>query len=259
MNSMTEDLNEDPAPAAWFEDDSFWKASFPCLFPDEKFASAEEQVSQLPKLVGSPFFRVLDLCCGPGRHAIALAKQGALVTGVDRSSFLLEKARSRAGSEKIEWIQEDVRTFVRPGKFDLVINMFTSFGYFESAKEDLIVLRNAYDSLRPGGFFVIDLRGKEILARDFAPRVVEERPDGSILVEKREIIQDWCRIKVQWLLIQNDQITRVEFDLALYSGRELTNLLQAAGFRSIRLYGTWQGAPYDLNAERLIAVAAKPV
>jgi hypothetical protein len=71
---MTEDADEDPAPAAWFEDDSFWKASFPCLFPDEKFASAEEQVSQLPKLVGSPFFRVLDLCCGPGRHAIALAR-----------------------------------------------------------------------------------------------------------------------------------------------------------------------------------------
>jgi hypothetical protein len=79
-----------------------------------------------------------------------------------------------------------------------------------------------------------------------------------MLVEKREIIQDWCRIKVQWLLIQNNEITRVEFDHALYSGRELTDLLRATGFKSVRLYGTWQGAPYDLNAERLIAVAAKP-
>ncbi|MGA8659534.1 MAG: class I SAM-dependent methyltransferase [Chthoniobacterales bacterium] len=192
------------------------------------------------------------------RHAIPLAKQGALVTGVDRSSFLLEKARARAGSEKIEWIQEDMRTFVRPGQFDLVINLWTSFGYFENAEEDLVVLRNAYDCLLPGGFFVVDLLGKEVLARKFAPRSVEERPDGSMLVEKREIIQDWGRIKVQWLLIQNDQITRVKFDHALYSGRELTDLLRAAGFKSVRLYGTWQGAPYDLNAERLIAVAAKP-
>jgi SAM-dependent methyltransferase len=253
MNSMTEG-----AQVPWFEDDSFWESAFPCLFPEERFASAEEQVSQLAKLIGSPFSRVLDLCCGPGRHAIPLAKQGALVTGVDRSSFLLEKARSRAGSEKIEWIQEDMRAFVRPGQFDLVINLWTSFGYFGSPEEDLIVLRNAYRSLRPAGFFVIDLLGKEVLARKFAPRAVEERPDGSMLVEKREIIQDWCRIKVQWLLIQNDQITRVEFDHALYSGRELTELLRAAGFKSVRLYGTWQGAPYDLNAERLIAVAAKP-
>lgn len=251
---MTEGADQDP----WFEDDSFWESAFPCLFPEEKFASAEEQVSQLPKLIGSPFSRVLDLCCGPGRHAIPLAKQGALVTGVDRSSFLLEKARSRAGSEKIEWIQEDMRAFVRPGQFDVVINLWTSFGYFGSAEEDLIVLRNAYDSLRAGGFFVIDLLGKEVLARKFASRAVEERPDGSMLVEKREIIQDWCRIKVQWLLIQNDQITRVEFDHALYSGRELTDLLRAASFKSVRLYGTWQGAPYDSNSERLIAVAAKP-
>jgi SAM-dependent methyltransferase len=259
MNWATERADQDPAPAAWFEDDSFWESSFPCLFPDEKFASAEEQVSQLPKLTGSPFSRVLDLCCGPGRHAIPLAKQGALVTGVDRSSFLLEKARSRAGSEKIEWIHEDVRTFVRPGQYELVINLWTSFGYFESAEEDLIVLRNAHSSLRPAGFFVIDLLGKEIVARKFAPKAVEERSDGSILVEKREIVQDWCRIKVQWLLIQNNHITRVEFDHALYSGRELTDLLRAAGFKSVRLYGTWQGTPYDLNAERLIAVATKPV
>ena len=151
-----------------------------------------------------------------------------------------------------------MRTFVRPGQFDLVINLWTSFGYFESAEEDLLVLRNAYRSLRPGGSFVIDLLGKEILARKFASSAVEERPDGSVLVQKRQITQDWCRIKVQWLLIQNDQITRVEFDHALYSGRELTDLLRGAGFESVRLFGTWEGAPYDLNAKRLIAVAAKP-
>jgi SAM-dependent methyltransferase len=258
MNATTEGIDQDPAPTAWFEDDSFWESSFPYLFSDEKFASAEEQVSQLAKLTGSPFSRVLDLCCGPGRHAIPLAKQGALVTGVDRSSFLLEKARSRAGSEGIEWVQEDMRTFVRPSQFDLVINLFTSFGYFGSAEEDLAVLRNAYSSLVPGGFFAIDLMGKEILARRFTPSTVEEQPDGSVLVQKREIIQDWGRIKVQWLLIQHNQVTRIKFDHALYSGRELTDLLRAAGFENVRLSGTWQGAPYDVDAERLIAVAAKP-
>lgn len=261
MNSTTEGADQDSAPTTWFEDDSFWESSFPFLFPDEKFALAEEQVCQLSKLTGSPFSRVLDLCCGPGRHAIPLAKRGALVTGVDRSSFLLEKAKSRAESEKLEikWIREDMRTFARPGQFDLVINLFTSFGYFASAEENLIVLRNAYSSLLPGGFFVIDLMGKEVLARRFVPSAVEELPDGSILVQRREITRDWQRIKVQCLHIQNNQVTRFEFDHALYSGRELADLLRAAGFENVRLSGTWQDDPYDFNAERLIAVAAKPV
>jgi len=243
----------------WFEDESFWELSFPYVFPDEKFVSAEEQVNQIVKLTGSPFSHVLDLCCGPGRHAIPLAQLGARVTGVDRSPFLLEKARSRAESHnlQIEWIQQDMRTFVRPKQFDLVINLFTSFGYFGTTEEDLAVLRNAYESSVPGGFFLIDIVGKEILARKFAPSAVDEQPDGSVLVQKREITGDWYRVKTQWLLIQKNQVTRLEFDHALYSGRELVDLLRAAGFEDVKLYGTWEGGPYDLNAERLIAVAHK--
>ena len=243
----------------WFEDESFWELSFPYLFPDEKFVSAEEQVNQIVKLTGSPFSRVLDLCCGPGRHAIPLAQQGARVTGVDRSPYLLEKARSRAESDnlQIEWIQQDMRTFVRPEQFDLVLNLFTSFGYFGTVEEDLAVLRNAYESMIPGGFFVIDIAGKEIVARKYAPSSVDEQPDGNILVRKWEIIGDWDRIKAQWLLIQNNQVTCLEFDHALYSGRELGDLLRTAGFENVKLCGTWEGGPYDLNAERLIAVAHK--
>jgi SAM-dependent methyltransferase len=127
--------------------------------------------------------RVLDLGCGPGRHSIPLAKQGAQVTGVDRSPFLLEKARSRAELEKlnIEWVQADMRSFVRPGGFELVLNLFTSFGYFGDVEEDLTVLRNVFHSLAPGGFFIIDVMGKEIVARGFAPSEVRKQPDGSPL------------------------------------------------------------------------------
>jgi hypothetical protein len=109
----------------------------------------------------------------------------------------------------------------------------------------------------PGGFFVIDIAGKEIVARKYAPSSVDEQPDGNILVRKWEIIGDWDRAKAQWLLIQNNQVTRLEFDHALYSGRELGDLLRTAGFENVKLCGTWEGGPYDLNAERLIAVAHK--
>jgi SAM-dependent methyltransferase len=246
-------------PSAWFEDESFWELVFPHMFPDKSFAAAEEQVGYFSELTGSPFSRVLDLCCGPGRHSIPLARRGAAVTGVDRSSFLLKKAGARAESEnlKIEWIPEDMRTFVRPGQFDLAISLFTSFGYFEKEEDNLSVLRNIHSSLVPGGWFIVDVLGKEILARRFAPSGVEEYPDGTMMMERREIIADWSRIRATWILIQNNQATRWVVNTALYSGQELASLLRNAGFKDVRLYGTWKGGPYDLNAERLIAVAAK--
>jgi SAM-dependent methyltransferase len=245
-------------PSAWFEDESFWEMSFPFMFPNESFLAAEEQVSRFTELTGAPYSRVLDFCCGPGRHAIPLARRGAQVTGVDRSSFLLNKAASRAKAEnlRIEWVQEDMRTFVRPARFDLAISLFTSFGYFDE-QENLVVLGNILRSLASSGFFIVDLMSKEILARRFAPCGIEEQPDGSILVQKREITDDWSRIKATWILIQNNQATRWVLNTALYSGQELANLLRTAGFADVRLYGNWQGAPYDLNAERLIAVAGK--
>jgi SAM-dependent methyltransferase len=259
MNHIAEGANNDSSSAIWFQDDAFWESVFPFMFAEGKFAAAEEEVSKLQNLIGSSFVRVLDLCCGPGRHAIPLDKQGAQVTGVDLSAFLLEKARSRAKAEEcsIEWVREDMRTFVRPGQFDLVVNLFTSFGYFGSDDENLSVLRNAFRCLVDGGFFVMDLIGKEVLARRFASSAFEECPDGTIFAQKREIYEDWSRIRVQWLSIRKDNVTRNRFDHALYSGRELIDLLRRAGFRSVRLFGSWNGTPCDLDAQRLIAVAAK--
>ena len=253
--------NADPTPScAWFEDEHFWESIYPFIFSEDRFISAEAEVGEFAKLTGKPFARVLDLGCGPGRHSIPLAKQGAQVTGVDRSPFLLEKARSRAEFEKlnIEWVQADMRSFVRPDEFDLVINLFTSFGYFGDVEEDLTVLRNVFRSLAPGGFFIIDVMGKEIVARGFAPSEVREQPDGSIWVSTREIIDDWYRIRSHWFLIRDGKVAEVQFDNALYSGREMADLLKEAGFEKVRLFGSLQGIPYDLKAQRLVAVAVKP-
>jgi 2-polyprenyl-3-methyl-5-hydroxy-6-metoxy-1,4-benzoquinol methylase len=83
-----------PVSSSWFEDENFWESTYPLMFTAERFASAEAEVAELAKLTGSPFGRVLDLGCGPGRHSIPLARLGARVTAVDRSPFLLEKARA---------------------------------------------------------------------------------------------------------------------------------------------------------------------
>ncbi len=100
------------------------------------------------------------------------AKKVFSVTGVDLSPFLLDKARQRAKTEKldIEWILEDMRKHVRPGYYDLVLNMFTSFGYFDDKSDDLIVLNNIFTSLRPGGAFLIDVMERKGWLKYFSLR-----------------------------------------------------------------------------------------
>ena len=73
----------------WFEDESFWSEMYPFMFPEERFHLADEQIDKALALVDYQGGDVLDLCCGPGRHSLALAKRGIRVTAVDRSEFLL--------------------------------------------------------------------------------------------------------------------------------------------------------------------------
>src|SRR5437016_1683509 len=153
----------------WFESEEFWQDFYAFMFSPERFAAAKEEVSRIMELTQCSGGSLLDLCCGPGRHAVEFAQRGFQVTGVDRSPFLLERAREHASTSQagasVEWVKEDMRTFLRPAAFDLVCNLFTSFGYFKDEDEDLCVLRNIHRSLKDAGVLVIDVLGKERLAR----------------------------------------------------------------------------------------------
>ena len=244
---------------AWFEDEEFWAKLYPFMFRDERFEIADEQVQKLIDLVAFDGSTVLDLACGPGRHSAALAKRGLQITGVDLSSFLLDKARKRAVAERVEveWVEKDMREFVRPGAFDLVINMFTAFGYFDDKEDDLKVLRNVHASLRTGGVFVIDVVSKEWLAKRFLPTTSEELEDGTILVHRNQVIDDWTRVRNRWTVIEGSEATTFRFDVTVYSGQELKDRLHQAGFREVRLFGDLDGNEYGLGAKRLIAAAWK--
>lgn len=181
----------------WFDNDSFWRELYPVMFPEQRIAGADEQVAKALELARPPGKSVLDLCCGPGRCSIALAKRGFRVTGVDRTAYLLNKARAkaRAAHVGIEWVQKDMRDFVRPHSFALVLSMFTSFGYFDDRQEDMIVLENMLTSLQPGGACLIEVLGKERLARILQSTTSAVLPDGAVVVERHEIFDDWTRIR----------------------------------------------------------------
>ena len=154
----------------WFEDEAFWREFYPFMFSERRIAEADEQMAKVLALTKPAGKAVLDLCCGPGRCSIALARKGFRVTGVDRTNYLLKKARERARAARVnvEWVQNDMRDFVRLNSFALVISMFTSFGYFDDKREDMTVLGNMFGSLQAGGICLIEIVGERTVGEDFA-------------------------------------------------------------------------------------------
>jgi SAM-dependent methyltransferase len=244
----------------WFDDDSLWRDMYPFMFPPKRFADAILEVDKFITLVAPRGKNVLDLCCGPGRNSIPLAKCGFKVTGVDRTKYLLDKAKAKAKAAKvkIEWVQADMRDFVRPESFHLVLSMFTSFGYFDDKHEDVNILRNMFASLRRSGVCLIDVMGKERLAKIFQPTTADVGPDGTIFVQRHEIFDDWTRIRNEWILIRKGRTKSFRFHHTIYSGQELKDLMTGVGLVDVKLYGDLDGGAYGSNAQRLIAVGRKP-
>jgi SAM-dependent methyltransferase len=244
----------------WFEDETLWRELYPYVFPIERVAAAVGQVAQIMELAGVTGGAVLDLCCGPGRHAVEFARRGFTVTGVDRSPFLLERARERAAAAAVavEWVLDDMREFQRPATFDLACNLFTSFGYFKSEEENLRVLRNLRESLRDGGILVMDMVGKEHMQHQGMEARHTQFADGAVLIQQPHVNQDWTRLDNEWTVVQAaGQSRSYRFEHYLYSGPGLQDRLLSCGFTGVRLYGDLQGSPYGPHSLRLVAVARK--
>jgi SAM-dependent methyltransferase len=241
---------------AWYENDDFWETWAPYLFSSARLGNASSEVGALVDLLKlAPGASILDVCCGIGRHSLEFARRGFAVTEVDRTVAYLNRARAQADVEglKIRFIESDIREFDHPKIFDAAISMFTSFGYFEDPADDLRVAQVLHESLRPGGRLVIDLNGKEILARDFRERDWRQHDDGTFALEERRIRSRWDWIDSRWILIGAGKVWEGTVSTRIYSGAELVELLKRAGFATVRLCGNLAGAPYDHSAERLIA------
>ena len=284
----------------WFNDADFWKFYAPVIFDDKHWAEVPEVADSVTRLAGLALYaegpceadrpceaggpcdaggpfdvrgpgdaggpRVLDLCCGMGRITAELARRGFVATGVDITEALLETAREDAAYENldIEYIRDDARSFKRPLFFDTAVNLYISFGYFEDPADDLLMARNVYESLKPGGSFIIETLGKETAVRDFTPGEWFERAGFSVLTEY-EAEDSWARLRNRWILIRDNSRNPGElpfrfektFTQRLYAATELRALLFAAGFSVVELYGGWDERPYDQNADALIAVGRK--
>jgi len=254
----------------WFIDSNFWEQYAPIMFDDAHWSEVPAVADGITRLANFDFYgetsknqitsnpKVLDLCCGFGRISAELARRGFSVTGVDITESYLKTAKEDADHEKltIEYIKADAREFVRPDFFDLAVNLYISFGYFERREDDLLLARNVYKSLKKGGSFIIETLGKEIAVRDFVETEWFERAGFTVLTQY-EALDSWTFLKNRWILIKDGKRLEKVFTQRLYSASELKALLLEAGFSKAEIFGDWDESPYDRRAAKLIAVGRK--
>jgi D-alanine-D-alanine ligase len=226
----------------------WWKNLFGALYLKtdgdvvENDAATREEVALLVGASGIKHdSRVLDLCCGQGRHAIELARQGfGRVTGVDYSRYLLRLARERSRREKlrVSFKQGDARTVELPkGAFDCIALMGSSLGYFEAKHDDARVLRTAKRALVAGGAVAIDVSDGAFMVAHHEPRSWEWI-DGELLVcRERQLSDDVKRLYCREVVVhaRKGVIADQFYAVRLYDERTIFDLLLAAGFVNPRV------------------------
>jgi len=243
----------------WYEDDELWEQFYDCMFDESSFELAQQQVPQLLSLVNHSVNSIADLGCGPGRHCLALAKMNFEVTGVDMSEFLLSKAKQKSQdlSLTINFINSDMLEYNTKDKHDLIINMFNSFGYFDTPEKNQMMINNAYKNLQSTGTLIIDTVGKETLARNIEPVHLSEYDNGDIRIERPLLIDNMQIFSNEWILISGEKAFKRNYQHYVYTPIELTAMCKKAGFSTVRIYGDLLGNDYDLESDRLVVVAEK--
>ena len=251
----------------WFESENFWTQYAPIMFDDARWAEAPavaEYVKKLAHLV--PGSKVLDAGCGLGRISVELAALGLDVTGVDIIQSELDAARESAEAEGVplRLIKHDLRTFCEPSTYDCAINLFTSFGYCATIAEDMQILKNIADSLKPGGTFILECVSRETAILYWTPGEDFERA-GYKVVTHFEVKGAWEGLLSQWTLYplaaseaqETKPVIDHTFVQRLYPASFLRDKLLEFGFTKAEVYGDYDLSPYDEHAKTMVIIGTK--
>lgn len=204
---------------------------------------------------------ILDVPCGHGRHAIALSEHGHTVTGVELNQHFVATAKAAATTTGVSphFLQGDMREIAFTSEFDIVLNLFTSLGYFDDEHDDERFFAGAFRALRPGGTFVVDFINHDWLTGHWKARDWRILPDGSRLLVQRSFDVPTGRSTDQRTTIAPDGTEHtVTLSHRVYTVTELIALAKRVGFQLAATYGDFRDEPLTLDSKRAVLFFQKP-
>ncbi len=245
---------------AWNEE--FFRRFWPPVAPDVTAARpgmrTETEVRSLVRLLRlRRAARILDVPCGYGRHAVKLARRGFRVTGVDISPELLAQAQEAAAAAgvQVDLRRGDMRRLAYRGRVDVVLNLFTSFGYFGDTG-DLEVLRRFRRALRPGGGLVLHLINRDWVTRHYRPGS-RARMGRFVVTEESTFDFATSVVTTRWTARRGRQVFRGTSRVRMYSCHELVGMLRQAGFSRVQIFGDFSGKPLTLDCRWMTLLARR--
>lgn len=246
-------------PMPWYEG-WFGSEAYSLVYAHRDEAEAERLIDLVEREIEPhPRAHILDVGCGRGRHARILARRGYTVTGVDLSEHSIAEARKQAQAEglddKISFQQGDMREPACETCVDGVVNLFTTFGYFEEDAENERALEAMATALRPGGWFLQDFLNAPEVIESLVPSDTTTR--NGVTVHQQRWIEDG-RINKDITIEQDGSSETFHESVRLFTLYDLKGMYESVGLELVETFGNYDGACYTPSSPRLLLYARKP-
>lgn len=240
----------------WYRNASFWTAVEPFLFAPLRMAQGAQEVEDLSRTVAlHPRSSILDLCCGVGRHSLAFAQRGHTVMGIDLTPVFIAKAAAAAKSlvPAPNYCVGDMYNLKADDTFDLIVCLYHSFGYGCNREADQEALSAMQARTKSGGAVVVDVLSYRQVQNDgIGSRMVSGE---TMLYRDRRLDERLRQVEDTWRIVSGHEELRHVTRAQLYSTDELDEMLHAAGFRYVAIYGNLAGGEHFADRGRSVFVA----
>ena len=259
--------------ARWWQDEGFWKAIGPFLFPQSVWDFAAEDVTEVIELTEvEPGDRILDLGCGPGRYMLPLVSAGFDVLGVEQCAAFRRAARQRAQAQGHELTIRslDVLAAVEAhaseaqqsgnapdpcqlavelelGSHDAVLDIFALVGYHDSPLVDAILVQVMLYLLNPGGWLMVQTRDPQLTTGT----IKHADGKGGMCVEQRRYDRTSRLMSTQWTVHSRGRQRALQSRVRVYQQNDLRGLLEFAGFEEVVSWGS-------RSDERVTVIGRRP-
>ena len=238
----------------WFSE-WFDSPYYHLLYKNRDDKEAELFIDNLIDLLHiKPGQKILDLPCGKGRHSVYFNKKGFDVTGLDLSPHNIQYASQFANSS-LRFFVHDMRVAYSTDEFDYVVNLFTSFGYFDKQEENTASMKTLAQALKPGGILAIDFMNVTEVIKDLKPEELLQRDNITFCIHRR--LENGFVIK-DILFEDKGQKYHFEEKVKAFNKADFMAIFDCAGLQVKHLFGNYSLEPYNEDAsDRMIFILAK--